>query len=297
MFYALASRRFDTSPEVYAHHLADIETLNRAAEQGRYEVTALSFHAYAYLADRYVLLPHGASFGDGYGPVLVARQFKQPKAARAPADQFVSAREWLRGKTIAVPGERTSALLALRLFSGPPSPIPLPPAGGAKRRVPAPDYKTVVVPFDQILPQTAAGKYDGGLLIHEGQLTYHESASGGLKKVVDLGAWWSSMTGLPLPLGGNAIRRGLGRARIRRISKHLHESIKWGLEHRREALNHALKYGRGIGRAKADKFVGMYVNAYTLDYGEKGRAAVRLFFDAGRRLGIIPGHVEPEWSE
>jgi 1,4-dihydroxy-6-naphthoate synthase len=216
--------------------------------------------------------------------VLVARQFKLPKAAREPADQFVSAREWLRGKTIAVPGKRTSALLALRLFgSGLPSQFHL-------------DYKTVVVPFDQILQKVAAGEYDAGLIIHEGQLTYHKASSGGLKKVVDLGAWWTALTGLPLPLGGNAIRRDLGRARIRRISKHLHESIKWGLEHRKEALSHALKYGRGIGRAKADKFVGMYVNAYTLDYGAKGRAAVRLFLDAGRRLGIIPGHVVPEWS-
>ena len=310
MFYALASGQINTAPEVYEHHLADIETLNRAAEHGKYEVTALSFHAYAYVADRYILLPHGASFGDGYGPVLVARQFKPPLAlpspqggeggVRGPAARFALAREWLRGKTIAVPGERTSALLALRLFGCLNS--------GDMTRFPAvreigivspelPDYRTVVVPFDQILHRVAAGKYDAGLIIHEGQLTYHQASSGRLKKVVDLGEWWGALTGLPLPLGGNAIRRDLAGRQIRRISRHLRESIKWGLEHRKEALSHALAYGRGIGRAKADKFVGMYVNDYTLDYGKKGRAAVRLFLDAGRRIGVIPADMKPEWCQ
>ncbi|MGD0089066.1 MAG: MqnA/MqnD/SBP family protein [Planctomycetota bacterium] len=289
MFYALASGQFDTAPEVYEHHLSDIETLNRAAERGQYEVTALSFHAYAHVAGKYVLLPHGASFGVGYGPVLVARQFKLPKAAREQADKFVCARQWLSGKTIAVPGERTSALLALRLF-----------AHGLQTRATRtaqPNFQTVAVPFDQIIPQVAAGNYDGGLIIHEGQLTYHQAASGKLKKVVDLGAWWSAATGLPLPLGCNAIRKDLGAARIRRVSGQLRQSVQWGLEHRQEALGYALKYGRGLSRAKADKFVGMYVNEYTLDYGEKGRKAVRLFLDSGRRLGLVPAGVEAEWSE
>lgn len=278
MFYALTFQKFETAPESYHHSLIDIETLNRGAERGAYEVTALSFHAYAHVADKYILLPHGASFGDNYGPMIVAKEFSSPKS-----DPFAAAVQWLEGKTIAVPGERTSAFLALQLF--------------ARSTGKLPSFKTTVVPFDQILAQVAAGKHDGGLIIHEGQLTYHEEASGKLCKVVDFGEWWKASTGLPLPLGGNGIRRDLGPERIRRISKHLHDSIKWGLEHRSEALTYALRYARDMDTAKADKFVGMYVNDYTLAYGEKGRAAVRRFLDEGRRLGLVPQTAQAEWTE
>jgi 1,4-dihydroxy-6-naphthoate synthase len=262
-------------------------------------VTALSFHACPYVADKYLLLPHGASFGDGYGPLLVANSFTggEPHA-------------WLAGKTIAVPGLRTSAFLALKLFAaerrrittvelmavreGNETPPPLPAQGGGEGGI---HFDVAVAPFDQIIPRVAAGEFDGGLIIHEGQLTYHEDAGGRLKKVVDLGAWWTHATGLPLPLGGNAIRRDLGPERIRRISRHLRQSIEWALAHRAEALGYALRYARNLGRDQADKFVGMYVNSYTLDYGEKGRAAVRLFLSEGRHLGLIRVPVRPEWSE
>ena len=296
MFYALTFPQFDTAPEVYAHNLIDIETLNRDAEQSKYEVTALSFHAYAYVADKYILLPHGASFGDNYGPMIVA------KSAPAPDAKFANARAWLDGKTIAVPGVRTSAFLALQMFAaGEQSATPSTGdiiEGRDKQLLARPNFKTVVVPFDEIIARVAKGEFDGGLIIHEGQLTYHEEGSGRLQKVLDLGEWWHARTGgLPLPLGGNGIRKDLGAERIARISKHLHDSIKWGLDHRGEALGYALKYARDMGQDKADKFVGMYVNDYTLDYGEKGRAAVRRFLDEGRRLGLIKTSVHPEWSK
>ena len=296
MFYALTFPQFDTTPEVYAHSLIDIETLNRDAESGKYEVTALSFHAYAYVADKYILLPHGASFGDNYGPMIVAK-------AAPPADAtFTNARAWLDGKTIAIPGTRTSAFLALNMFAA--GEQALRPStgdvlGGRDKEIALrPNFKTVVVPFDEIIARVASGEFDGGLIIHEGQLTYHEEGSGRLQSVVDLGEWWYARTGgLPLPLGGNGIRKDLGAERIQRISRHLHDSIKWGLDHRDEALGYALKYARDMGKEKADKFVGMYVNDYTLDYGEKGRAAVRRFLDEGRRLGLITVPVRPEWTE
>ena len=295
MFYALTYPQFDTAPEVYEHHLIDIETLNREAEAGKYEVTALSFHAYAYVADKYILLPHGASFGDNYGPMVIT------KSAPAADANFSNARAWLDGKTIAVPGTRTSAFLALHMFAaGEQQPRPSTGdilGGRDKELVARPHFKTVVVPFDEIIARVAAGEFDGGLIIHEGQLTYHEEASGRLQKVVDLGEWWHARTGLPLPLGGNGIRKDLGAERIKRISRHLHDSIKWGLEHRDEALGYALRYARDMGKDKADKFVGMYVNDYTLDYGEKGRAAVRRFLDEGRRLALISTSVRPEWTE
>jgi 1,4-dihydroxy-6-naphthoate synthase len=293
MFYALTFPQFDTAPEVYEHHLIDIETLNRDAEQGKYEVTALSFHAYAYVADKYILLPHGASFGDNYGPMIVAKS-----APPAGGDKFKAALQWLKGKTIAVPGKRTSAFLALNLFAAGSQPEKSSTGdlvSGRANDFARVDFKTVVVPFDKIISEVAAGKYDGGLIIHEGQLTYHEEASGRLQNVIDLGEWWGSLTGLPLPLGGNGIRKDLGPERIKRISQHLHDSIKWGLDHRDQALSYALKYARDMGKDKADKFVGMYVNDYTLDYGEKGRAAVRRFLDEGRRLGLITVPVRPEW--
>jgi 1,4-dihydroxy-6-naphthoate synthase len=261
MFYALAEGRIDTGDIEFVHELQDIETLNRRALAGELEVTAVSIHAYAYLHERYVLLPHGASMGEGYGPRLVAREELSP--------------DELAGRTIAVPGTLTSAYLALKLFR--------------------PDVKTVVVPFDEIIEHVVSGKSDVGLLIHEGQLTYQDE---GLHLIADLGEWWAAGTGgLPLPLGGNVIRRDLGPELIRRASKLLRDSIAFGLNHRAEALAHAEAYGRGLDHAQTDEFVGMYVNPRTLDYGEDGRRAVQLFLDRGYAAGIIPHRVRVEFAE
>jgi len=260
MFYALASGKIDTEGLTYVHELQDIETLNQRAMRGELEVTAVSIHAYAYLADRYALLPHGASMGDKYGPRLVART----PVTRAD----------LRGKRIAIPGKLTSAYLALRLFE--------------------PDFEPVVVPFDQIEQAVMDGKVDVGLLIHEGQLTF---ADNGLHLIQDLGEWWFGETGLPLPLGGNVVRKDLGEAMTRKISRHLHDSIAYGLNHRSAALDHSMQYARGLDRSKADTFVGMYVNDWTLDYGDKGRQAVRLFLDRGAEAGLIEGPVAVEFVE
>ncbi len=261
MFYALATGKVDTGDIEFIHELQDIETLNRRALAGELEVTAVSIHAYAYLSDKYALLPHGASMGEGYGPRLVARS------------PFT--REELAGKTIAVPGTLTSAYLALKLF--------------------APDVDTVVVPFDEILDRVAAGEYEVGLLIHEGQLTYMNE---GLHLIADLGAWWAEETGgLPLPLGGNAIRRDLGPELIKRASRLLRESIAYGLEHRTAALVHAESYGRGLDRSQTDEFVGMYVNQRTLDYGPDGRRAVQLFLDRGFEAGLIPHRITVDFVE
>ncbi len=261
MFYALATGKIDTGGLEFVHELQDIETLNRRALAGELEVTAVSIHAYAYLADRYLLLPHGASMGEGYGPRLVARE---PLTA-----------EQLRGRTVAVPGTMTSAYLALRLFQ--------------------PDVQTTVVPFDEIMEHVAAGKSDVGLLIHEGQLTYGDH---GLHLIADLGEWWGRQNaGLPLPLGGNAIRRDLGPELISRVSAILRESIAYGLENRKAALDHARSYGRGLDEAQTDEFVGMYVNLRTLDYGEDGRHAVRLFLERGHEAGIIPHPVDVQFAD
>jgi 1,4-dihydroxy-6-naphthoate synthase len=257
MFWALAAGRIDTAGRRYVHELADIETLNRRALAGELEVTAVSIHAYAYLADRYALLAHGASIGDRYGPRIVARE-------RAPADP----RAALAGRTVAVPGELTTAYLALRLYQ--------------------PAARTVVVPFDQIEEYVAAGRADAGLLIHEGQLTF---ADRGLALWVDLGVWWGDETGLPLPLGGNVARRDLGDAMLGAVARDLKASIEYGLAHRTEALAHAQSYSRGLDPAKTDRFVGMYVNDYTVDYGERGRQAVRELLGRGHRAGIVPGPV------
>jgi len=257
MFWALAAGRIDTGGRCYVHELADIETLNRRALAGELEVTAVSIHAYAYLADRYALLAHGASIGDRYGPRIVARE-------RAPADP----RAALAGRTVAVPGELTTAFLALRLYQ--------------------PAARTVVVPFDQIEDYVAAGRADAGLLIHEGQLTF---ADRGLALWVDLGAWWEDETGLPLPLGGNVARRDLGDAMLGAVARDLKASIEYGLAHRTEALAHAQSYSRGLDPAETDRFVGMYVNDYTVDYGERGRQAVRELLERGHRAGIVPGPV------
>jgi len=259
MFYALAEGRVDTEGLHFVHELADIETLNRRALAGELEVTAVSFHAYAHLADRYLLLPHGASFGDGYGPVVVARQ-------------SMTREEISRGSvTVASPGASTTAALALSLW--------------------APGARTEVHPFDAILEGVETKRFAAGLLIHEGQLTFRES---GLKEIVDLGRWWKSGTGLPLPLGGNVVRRDLGAERIARISRVLSRSIEYGLAHRQPALTHAMRYARGLDRSKASRFVAMYVNDWTRDYGPRGRRAVQTLLDRGHTAGLLPA-VRAEW--
>lgn len=264
MFFALAKDRIDTGPYRFVHELVDIETLNRRAFQGELELTALSLHAYAHLHDRYVLCPCGASMGDQYGPMVVA---KQP----APLESF-------RNKTIAVPGTLTTAYLALRMCLGN-------------------DFQHVVVPFDQILEVTVAGRHEGqaidaGLIIHEGQLTYAED---NLHLIVDLGKWWHEKTSLPLPLGANGIRKDLGPEAAKEITRLLKASIKYGLDHRAEALEYALGFGRGLDRSKADQFVGMYVNDWTLDFGPRGREAVARLLAEGHRTGVIPQLVVPEF--
>ena len=260
MFYGLASGRVAAPDLEFAHVLQDIQTLNERAFRGEYEVTAVSFHAYAYLADRYALLPHGASMGDGYGPMVVARQPWRPSD--------------LAGKRIAIPGTLTTAALALRLWD--------------------PSLDTVVIPFDRIMDAVLAGSVDAGLIIHEGQVTY---AAQGLHKVVDLGEWWGADTGLPLPLGGNVIRKDLGPDLMRRVSALLRESIRYGLEHRAAALEYAMQFGRDMDRQLTDRFVAMYVNALTLEYGARGREAVRRLLAAGHERGILPHRVEPEFID
>src|SRR5512146_1708770 len=260
MFYALAEGKIDTEGLTYVHELQDIETLNQRAMRAELEVTAVSIHAYAYLSDRYALLPHGASMGDRYGPRLVARR---------PMSKYE-----IRGKRIAIPGTLTSAYLALRLFE--------------------PQFEPVVVPFDQIEDAVVDEKVDLGLLIHEGQLTF---ADRGLHLVQDLGEWWFGETGLPLPLGGNVVRKDLGDDLTRKISRHLRGSIAYGLQHRGAALDHSMQYARGLERDRADTFVGMYVNDWTLDYGERGRTAVRELLDRGVRAGIITTPVQVEFVE
>ena len=255
MFYALAEGKIDTGDLKYVHELQDIQTLNERAMRGELEVTAVSIHAYAYLSDTYALLPSGASMGDRYGPRLVSRT--------------QMSREDVRGKRIAIPGKLTSAYLALRLYE--------------------PEFEPVVVPFDQIEDAVVDGAVDLGLLIHEGQLTYSEK---GLRLIADMGAWWYDETGLPLPLGGNVVRKDLGKPLIETISRHLHDSIAFGLEHRRSALDHSMKYARGLDRSMADTFVGMYVNDWTLDYGTRGREAVRKFLDRGVEAGVIDRKVD-----
>jgi len=259
MFYGLASGRVPANGFELEHVLSDIETLNRAAFTGTYEITAVSFHAYAHLTDRYILLPHGASMGDCYGPVVVARK-------DGPAS--------LKGIRVAIPGELTTAFLTLRLFD--------------------PSVEYVVVPFDQIQEKVHAGDVAAGLLIHEGQLTY---ADEGLRKIVDLGEWWADRTGgLPLPLGGNVIRRDLGVAAISTLSGLLRDSIAYGLEHRDEAVDYAMQFGRGLDRKRTDRFVGMYVNGLTLDYGDRGREAVRRLLDDSQAAGLLPKPVEVEFA-
>lgn len=260
MFYALATGKVGDPDLEFVHVLQDIQTLNECAFRGEYEVTAVSFHAYAYLSERYALLPHGASMGEGYGPMIVAREPMAPDS--------------LRGKRIAVPGKLTTAVLALGLW--------------------CPGLEQTVVRFDEIPDAVLAGRVDAGLIIHEGQVTYGRQ---GLHKVLDLGEWWTGETGLPLPLGGNVIRKDLGPDVMRRVSRLLHESIRYGLAHRGDALAHAMQYGRGLDVPLADRFVGMYVNQWTLEYGDRGREAVRSLLHRGHERGILAARVEPEFVD
>jgi 1,4-dihydroxy-6-naphthoate synthase len=260
MFYALTQGQLPLDGLRIEHVLSDIETLNQAAFKSVYEITAFSFHAYAHLAELYQIMPSGASFGDGYGPIVVARQpFSQKDLA---------------GMRIAIPGELTTAHLALRLWQ--------------------PAVETTIVPFDRILETVRDGEAEAGVVIHEGQLTYPEM---GLVKVVDLGEWWKGDTGLPLPLGGNGIRRSLGEDLKRRLCGLLTESIEYGLDHRQEALDYAVRYARGLedDPERSDRFVGMYVNDWTRDYGEAGRKAVQLLLDRGHEAGILPRRIAAEF--
>jgi len=261
MFYALAENKLDTGDLRYVHELADIESLNQRARRGELEVTAVSIHAYAYLWREYALLSSGSSMGDGYGPRLVS-------TVPPPTDP----RSALRKKRVAIPGKLTTAWLALQLYQ--------------------PDLVAEVVPFDQIEEAVQRGDYELGLLIHEGQLTF---ADAGLHLWVDLGAWWLEETGLPLPLGGNAVRRDLGSATVAQIARDLRASIVYGLEHRAPALAHARQFNRGIGDERTDTFVGMYVNEWTVDYGPRGRLAVQTLLDRAHSAGLIPEQVHVEF--
>lgn len=258
MFYGLATNKVRTPGLRFVHTLCDIETLNQKAREGVYDVTAISFHAYPYIQDKYALMSCGGSVGEGYGPMVVStRPYTQGDIKRT---------------RIAVPGKLTTAYLALQLF--------------------APGVETEVVAFDQIIPQVLEGKYEAGLIIHEGQLTYDKV---GLHRVVDLGRWWQKVTGLPLPLGGNAIRRALGPQLMSAASAALRESIQYGLEHREEALAYAMQFARDLDSQSADKFVGMYVNERTLDYGADGREAVRRLLDMGHKAGVIGPEAHVDW--
>lgn len=260
MFYGLATNKVRVPGLRFTHTLCDIETLNQKAKDGVYDVTAISFHAYPYIQDKYALLASGGSVGDGYGPMIVA-----PRALSEEA---------IKNKKIAVPGKLTTAYLVLNLF--------------------APGIDTEVVPFDQIIPQVLEGKHEAGLIIHEGQLSYVKS---GLSRIVDLGAWWHKKTGLPLPLGGNAIRRSLGRQLMSEVGHALKESIQYALDHREEALAYAMQFARDLDSQLADKFVGMYVNERTIDYGADGRDAVRRLLAMGHEAGIIPHEARVEFVE
>jgi len=258
MFYGLATNKIETGDLRFEHTLEDIQTLNEKATRGVYDVTAVSFHAYAYVSDKYVLLPHGASIGEGYGPIVVARE---PYAV-----------EDIPRLKVAVPGTMTSAFLALRILS--------------------PEFEYVVVPFDQIIAAVQEGRADAGLLIHEGQLFYQRL---GLHKVVDLGEWWKGRHDLPLPMGGNVVRRDLGADTIARVSDYLRQSIQFSLDNRRDALAYAMQFARDMDPELADRFVGMWVNQLTLDYTERGRRAVQLLLDEGFERGVIPRRVEAEF--
>ncbi|XHR28436.1 MAG: menaquinone biosynthesis family protein [Chthoniobacteraceae bacterium] len=268
MFYALAQGKIDTHGYKFEHTLQDIETLNQRATRGELHITAISIHAYAYVLDKYALLPSGASMGDGYGPMLIATN-RDGLPENASDDEI---RAWLKGKRIAIPGKMTSAYLALRLYLG--------------------DVETVVVPFDEIFDHVRRGESPVGLIIHEGQLTY---ARDGFTKIRDFGEWWKADTGLPLPLGGNVIRKDIPPAVRKEVSDILEASVRYGLEHRKAGVEHAMPHARDMDTTLADQFIGMYVNDYTLDYGDSGRKAIELFLKRAAEAGIIPAPVELEF--
>ena len=269
MFYAIAENKIDLRGYAFEQRLEDIQTLNERAVRGELDISAISIHAYAYVSHKYALLPCGASMGDGYGPLLVARE-----AVASQDGNEDDAREWLRSRVIAIPGKMTSAYLALRLYLG--------------------DFRFVVVPFDKIFDAVTSRKADAGLIIHEGQLTY---ANAGLKRVADLGEWWKRQTGLPLPLGGNVIRKDIPAAIQHDLAQILSESVDYGLAHRKPAVQHSLAYARDMGADLADKFIGMYVNDFTRDYGSTGRAAIREFLGRARAAGYIKNEIELEFVE
>ncbi|MCA1658043.1 MAG: ABC transporter substrate-binding protein, partial [Verrucomicrobiaceae bacterium] len=256
MFYAMAEKKIDLRGYRFRHRLEDIQTLNERAQRGELHISAISIHAYAYVSDRYALLPCGASMGDGYGPLVVTRESSAPKD--------VDGTEWLRNCIIAVPGTMTSAYLALQLYLG--------------------KFRHTIVPFDRIFDAVLQGRADAGLIIHEGQLTYSRA---GFRKIVDLGEWWKSGTGLPLPLGGNVVRKDIPLEVRRDIAQIIQDSIDYGLKNRDEAVRHAMPYARDMDEQLAGKFIGMYVNEFTRDYGETGRTAIRRFFAAAHRRGLI----------
>ena len=266
MFYAMAENKIDLRGYRFEHRLEDIQTLNERAVRGELHISAISIHAYPYVADKYALLPCGASMGDGYGPIVVTRQ------EATPTNQS-DVKQWLRERVIAVPGRMTSAYLALQLYLG--------------------DFPHIVVPFDQIFEAVKSGRAEAGLIIHEGQLTY---ANSGLKRLLDLGEWWKRETGLPLPLGGNVIRKDIPRAVQRDLIQILRESVDFALAHRAPAIAHSLPYARDMDAELAGQFIGMYVNDFTLDYGDRGRAAIRRFLSDAARAGYVPNSIELEFA-
>lgn len=267
MFYGLAKHQLDTGRWQFEHVLQDIQTLNQRARLGDLEITAISIHAFPYVADKYALMSCGSSMGDGYGPMVVARN------AMSIAD--------LRGKTIAIPGEMTTAFLTLQLMLGKGAPL----GQQIQQAYAEPAFRYVVAMFDEIPKMVADGKVDAGLLIHEGQLTFQTL---GLKLIVDVGVWWQEKTGLPLPLGGNVIRRDLGAEAMQEVTDILKRSIQYSLDHRAEAVEYSLQFGRDLNRELADKFVGMYVNHWTIDYGDRGREAITRLLDEGAKAGLVP---------
>ena len=277
MFYAIAKNKIDLHGYRFEHRLEDIQTLNERARRGELHISAVSIHAYAYVADKYALLPSGASMGDGYGPIIVRKGSTlnvQCPASNEDSMTESTAREFLKSKKIAVPGEMTSAFLALQLFLG--------------------KFDYVVVRFDEIFDAVKSGRADAGLIIHEGQLTYAQS---GFEKIVDLGEWWKRETGLPLPLGGNVVRKDIPPAVRHDLSEIIRESIDYGLAHRDEAVRHSLAYARDMGAKLTGQFIGMYVNEFTRNYGETGRAAIRKFLTAAHHKGYIDGPIELEFVE
>ncbi len=266
MFYAMAEKKIDLRGYRFEHRLEDIQTLNERATRGELHISAISIHAYAFVTDKYALLPCGASMGDGYGPIIVR------KASQPPLTDDVAIKDWLGKHVIAVPGRMTSAFLTLRLYLEP--------------------FQHVVVPFDRIFDAVQKGEADAGLIIHEGQLTYENA---GLERVIDLGDWWKRKTTLPLPLGGNVIRKDIPPAVRRELSEILKESVEYGLDHRRAAVQHSMPYARDMDANLAGKFIGMYVNDFTLDYGETGREAIRRFLGDSHAAGFIPQPVELEF--